>query len=153
MPEPDRADRGKGPAVVLWVAAGDARAVANQLVAHGLRAHGFTVVNLGVCTPVQEIADAVATHPGTIAVVICSLNGHAHEDLRDLRAAKAAGRIPCPVIVGGNLSVGSREDPSLARRLHELGVDHVLTDVASLLTLLTHLAAGRAAPTLLDPVS
>jgi methylaspartate mutase sigma subunit len=139
--------------VVLGVAASDAHAVANQLIAHGLRAHGFTVVNLGVCTPVAEFADAVAAHPATIAVVIGSLNGHAHEDLRDLRAAKADGRIPCPVVVGGNLSVGGDRDATAARRLRELGVDHVLTDTAELLALLTRLAAGKAVPTLLDPVS
>jgi methylaspartate mutase sigma subunit len=138
--------------VALGVAASDAHAVANQLIAHGLRAHGFHVVNLGVCTPVAEFADAVAAHPDTIAVVIGSVNGHAHEDLRDLRAAKAAGRIPCPVVVGGNLSVGSHKDGNAARRLRELGVDHVLTDAAQLLTLLTHLATRRTS-TLLDPVS
>ncbi|MYR02123.1 methylaspartate mutase, partial [Streptomyces sp. SID6139] len=40
------------------MAASDSHAVANQLIAHGLRAQGFDVVNLGTCTPVAEFAAA-----------------------------------------------------------------------------------------------
>lgn len=129
------------PLVVLGVAASDAHAVANHLIAHGLRAAGYTVINLGTCTPVAEFADAVRAYPETIAVIIGSLNGHVHEDLHDLRAAKDAGRIGCPVIVGGNLSVGSHKDGSAIDRLYALGVDHVLDRPDELAPLLARIAA------------
>jgi len=132
-----------GDTVILGVAASDAHAVANHLIAHNLREHGHTVVNLGTCTPVEEFATAAELRPDALAVVIGSLNGHVHEDLHDLRAARAAGRITCPVIVGGNLSVGSHKDDTAIDRLYELGVDLVLEDPAELPAMLADIAAGR----------
>ena len=70
--------------VILGVAASDAHAVANQLIAMMLRQQGFVVVNLGVCTPLEEFAEATRAHPQAEAVLIGSLNGHAYEDLKDL---------------------------------------------------------------------
>jgi len=126
--------------VVLGVAASDAHAVANHLIAYSLRAAGYDVVNLGTCTPVSEFAEAVREHPETLAVIIGSLNGHVHEDLRDLREAE----IGCPVIVGGNLSVGSRKDASALDRLYALGVDHILSRPDQLPALLEEIALRRA---------
>jgi methylaspartate mutase sigma subunit len=125
--------------VILGVAASDAHAVANQLIARSLALHGFHVVNLGTCTPVSEFCAAVREHPDAEAVLIGSLNGHVHEDLADLPAAVADGTISCPVIVGGNLSVGSRKTGREAERLHAIGVDHVLEDVTELVPLLDRL--------------
>src|SRR5579859_3090046 len=122
--------------VVLGVAASDSHAVANQLVALLLRRSGYDVVNLGTCTTVEEFCAALAEHPRALALVIGTLNGHAREDLAGVSEAKAAGRIPCPVIVGGNLSVGSAKSGEERRRLLELGVDHVLEDILQLPPLL-----------------
>ncbi len=124
--------------VVLGVAASDAHAVANHLIAYSLRAAGYDVVNLGTCTPVSEFAEAAG--PDTLAVIIGSLNGHVHEDLHDLREAE----IPCPVIVGGNLSVGSQKDASSLDRLYALGVDHILSRPDQLPALLERIAAERS---------
>lgn len=131
--------------IILGVAASDAHAVANHLIAHALRGIGYTVVNLGTCTPVAEFAQACREHPDAEAVVIGSLNGHAHEDLRDLPAAKAAGTIHCPVVLGGNLSVGSRKDPSALDRLYRLGVDRIVADPTELPAVLDELRAAHAA--------
>jgi methylaspartate mutase sigma subunit len=133
------------PTVIIGVAASDAHAVANQLIAHELRTSGYQVVNLGTCTPVAEFAAAVQEHPDAVAVVIGSLNGHIHEDLQGLRAAKASGAIRCPVIVGGNLSVGRHKGERDVERLYRLGADHVLTDAAELYQLLDRIAARAAA--------
>ena len=151
---PYRQADGAGHLVILGVAASDSHAVANHLIAHALRTEGFTVVNLGTCTPVREFADACARHPEAGAVVIGSLNGHVHEDLHDLEAAKLTGGIPCPVIVGGNLSVGSVKGESSITRLYELGVDHVLRSPSQLVPLLDSLfdACALTVPRL-TPVS
>ncbi|GAA2783059.1 cobalamin-dependent protein [Streptomyces showdoensis] len=129
--------------VILGVAASDSHAVANHLIAYSLRGLGFDVVNLGTCTPVDEFAEACARHPEAEAVVIGSLNGHVHEDLRGLDKAKQSGRIACPVIVGGNLSVGSHKDGSSHERLYAAGVDHILADPSELPGLLDALRADR----------
>ncbi|GAA0448553.1 cobalamin-dependent protein [Streptomyces stramineus] len=139
--------------VILGVAASDSHAVANHLIAHALRGLGFEVENLGTCTPVEEFALACEQHPEAEAVIIGSLNGHIHEDLRDLPAAREAGRIPCPVIVGGNLSVGSKKDPRDLQRLRDLGVDRILEDPSQLLAALDALRADRAAARRLLPVA
>jgi methylaspartate mutase sigma subunit len=128
--------------LLLGVAESDAHAVANHLIARQLRRHGFTVVNLGVCTPLTEFADAFDAHPHAAAVLIGSLNGHAYQDLRELPALRAAGRLRAPVVVGGNLSVGSAKDGSERRRLLDLGVDHIVPDVAQLVPLLDTLTAA-----------
>ncbi|MFG2757223.1 cobalamin-dependent protein [Streptomyces wuyuanensis] len=129
--------------VILGVAASDSHAVANHLIAYSLRGLGFDVVNLGTCTPVEEFAEACEQHPDAEAVVIGSLNGHVHEDLRGLDQAKRSGRITCPVVVGGNLSVGSHKDSSAHDRLYAAGVDHILSDPAELPALLDELRDSR----------
>jgi methylaspartate mutase sigma subunit len=125
--------------VILGVAESDAHAVANRLIAMHLGQAGFEVVNLGTCTPLADFAAALRRHPTAEAVLIGSLNGHAHADLRDLPALRAEGELRCPVIVGGNLAVGVDGSADARRRLLELGVDRVLTDAAELIPLLDSL--------------
>ncbi|MEU0393670.1 cobalamin-dependent protein [Streptomyces sp. NPDC006208] len=131
--------------VILGVAASDAHAVANHLIAHALRSLGFEVINLGTCTPVSEFAAACAQHPEAEAVIIGSLNGHALEDLRDLPAARESGAIACPVVLGGNLSVGSHKEAAALDRLYALGVDRILEDPSELPAVLDQLRDERAA--------
>ncbi|MDQ0795638.1 cobalamin-dependent protein [Streptomyces sp. B1I3] len=130
--------------VILGVAASDSHAVANQLIAHTLRARGFEVINLGTCTTVEEFATAHQAHPHAEAVLIGSLNGHAFEDLCDLPAFRARGLLRCPVIVGGNLSVGSHKHSADLDRLYALGVHRVLTDADDLPAVLDEAARRRA---------
>ncbi|MEV4712763.1 cobalamin-dependent protein [Micromonospora sp. NPDC049374] len=132
--------------VIIGVARSDAHAVANHLIAMRLREAGFCVVNLGVCTPLEDFAEALVAHPDAEAVLIGSLNGHAYEDLRDLPALRAAGRLHCPLIVGGNLSVGSHKDGDERERLLSLGVDHILDEADQIPLLLDLLHAARATP-------
>ena len=80
-------------------------------------------------------------------MIIGSLNGHAYEDLRDLPAAKASGAIACPVIIGGNLSVGSRKNPHIYERLYRLGVDRIVADAGHLIRHLDDLAQHHQEPT------
>ncbi|MGW6012012.1 cobalamin-dependent protein [Streptomyces sp. NPDC055210] len=130
--------------VILGVAASDCHVVANQLIARFLRDEGFEVENLGACTPVEEFARACVRRPEAEALLVGSLNGHIHEDLRGLREAKRSGRVHCPVVVGGNLSVGSSKSLSSDRRLYALGVDRIVHDPATLPTALAELrSAGR----------
>ncbi|MEU9508350.1 cobalamin-dependent protein [Micromonospora sp. NPDC048170] len=125
--------------VILCVAASDSHVVANHLIAHLLRSHGFNVVNLGACTTVSDICDALLRWPEAEAVLVGSLNGHARQDLADLPEAKDRGAITCPVIVGGNLSVAVADDISKDAALYALGVDHILRDPSTIPTLLDRL--------------
>jgi methylaspartate mutase sigma subunit len=122
--------------VILGVAASDAHVVANHLIALQLRNLGYQVINLGACTPVSDFLDCAARNPDAIAIVIGSVNGHAIEDLRPLRAARDEGLLRWPVIVGGNLSVGSTKTGQEADNLYALGVDRVLGSVEELFEVL-----------------
>lgn len=133
-----------GRLVILGVAESDSHAVANHLITMQLQDHGFTVVNLGVCTPLSDFADALDRHPQAEAVLIGTLNGHAHQDLKALPELRAAGRLNCPVVVGGNISVGSRKNGADERRLYDLGVDHLLCDAGEIVLLLDRLHATMA---------
>jgi methylaspartate mutase sigma subunit len=128
-------------AVVLGVAASDAHVVANHLIAHFLRARGFEVVNLGACTSVAEFAVECDARDDVLALLIGSHNGHALQDLRGLRQAKADGLIRCPVVLGGNLSVGSQKSREALDRLRGEGVDVILDRYEDLEVVLRDFAA------------
>jgi methylaspartate mutase sigma subunit len=132
--------------VIIGVAASDAHAVANRLIELRLAQAGYEVINLGPCTSIAEFADCLARHPDAIAVAIGSLNGHAVQDLSPLRAARAAGQLGVPVIVGGNLAVTAAGRVLAAGALRELGVDYVLDGVTGLVPLLDRLAARSRHP-------
>jgi len=146
----ERTDRSPG-LVILGVAKSDAHAVANRLIELQLRQVGYEVVNLGVCTPLEDFADAHTAHPEAVAVLIGSLNGHAVQDLADLPALRAAGRLACPVVLGGNLSVGSRKTERTLARLFELGVDRIVEDPADLPRILKQLGRPRSRSRTLQP--
>ena len=88
-------------------------------------------------------ADAGRQHPDAVAVLIGSLNGHAFEDLKGLNVVKASGAVRCPVIVGGNLSVGSEKKESDKTRLYGIGVDYVLSSPEEILLLLNRIGADQ----------
>ena len=130
--------------VILAVAASDAHVVANVLIAYELRQRNFNVVNLGPCTPVSALCDAVEQHPDAEAVLVGSLNGHAYEDLRGLPQARDEGRLDLPVILGGNLTVGARKRLSDLKRLYALGVTEILSDASQLVGTLNELRPAGA---------
>jgi methylaspartate mutase sigma subunit len=136
---------GERPVVILGVAASDPHVVANHLIAMHLRDSGFDVINLGACTPVEEFVEAWQRHPGALAILIGSLNGHAAEDLAGLGDLKRDYQVRCPVIVGGNLSVGANKTGDEAARLLADGVDAVLTDADQIVPRLDALLAARDA--------
>jgi methylaspartate mutase sigma subunit len=122
--------------VILGVTESDSHVVANHLIAYHLRTHGFEVINLGACTPVRDFVNAYAEHLDAEAILIGSNNGHALTDLAGLEQAKHAGLLDCPVILGGNLSVGADKDPDFLRHFAEIGVDHILDRYESIIPLL-----------------
>jgi methylaspartate mutase sigma subunit len=129
--------------VILGVAESDAHVVANHLIEHLLRKVGYEVVNLGPCTSVDEFMQAARMHPEAEAILIGSLNGHAASDLATLAVAKRAARVTCPVILGGNLSVGSNKVCDDSARLMACGVDIVLESYSQILPTLERLARER----------
>lgn len=135
------------PSVILGVTESDAHVVANHLIAFLLKEKGFDVINLGACTSVAEFTQAYQDYPESIAMIIGSMNGHAYEDLDGLADKKQMGQIKCPVILGGNLSVGSQKSPQQRQRFYSRGVDYLLENAMELPPLLSELASGKMAAT------
>jgi methylaspartate mutase sigma subunit len=125
--------------IILGVTASDAHVVANKLIEKLLLDHGFDVVNLGACTTVGEFCEAYTNNKPALAIVIGSLNGHAVNDVTGLKLAKRYHNITCPVIMGGNLSVGSQKDGTTVNTLYQLGVDSILDSPQELLEFLQNL--------------
>ncbi len=129
--------------VILGVAESDAHVVANHLIAFLLRSEGFEVINLGACTPVSEFVDAYEENYDAEAILIGSLNGHALNDLAGIRQAKDSGRIRCPVILGGNISVGHTKCERSYRKLLEIGIDRILENHSEILPVLLGLKTAE----------
>ncbi|MBI4237786.1 MAG: cobalamin B12-binding domain-containing protein [Deltaproteobacteria bacterium] len=122
--------------IILGVTESDCHVVANRLIELQLRADGWSVLNLGVCTPVAEFAAAYAEHPDTPAILIGSLNGHGYDDLQTLPRYRERYDIHCPIVLGGNLSVGSQKTHADETRFYALGVTHILRELCQILPLL-----------------
>jgi len=119
--------------VIIAVAKSDAHVVANRMIHMMLLQEGYDVINLGVCTSVEEMVEAYQQHPDTVAVLIGSLNGHAYGDLLSLKQAKLKGQIGCPVVLGGNLSVGKEKTENMKNAFHQIGVDYVIDSADQIL--------------------
>lgn len=127
--------------VIQAMASSDAHVVANRLIERMLREEDYEVINLGACVSVGEIMAAYDRRPDAIAIAVGSLNGHAVQDLATLASAKAQHNVRCPVILGGNLGVGSIDRIDVLLALKEAGVDVILTSPKELLGYLASLSS------------
>ncbi len=110
--------------VVIAMTESDAHVVANKLLEIYLTEQGYNVVNLGACAPLDEVIESAAeTQP--VSIILGSQNGHALEDISELNMLKKKHGVYCPVVMGGNLSVGAKKSDDLHSNLRKLGVDYV----------------------------
>jgi methylaspartate mutase sigma subunit len=129
-------NNGDSAEIIIAVTESDAHVVGNRILELALVREGFRVVNLGVCTPAIEIAEAYRSKRNVLAIAIGSINGHGAADLRTFGMIKRDYQLSCPVFFGGYLEVGRRarsEDYS-PEELETLGLDDVLDDIPQLIT-------------------
>lgn len=125
--------------IIVAMTESDAHVVANKLLEVYLQEQGYSIINLGACTPLREVAETAAANAPQ-AIVLGSQNGHALEDISGLSSLKTEFHIDCPVILGGNLSVGAEKSDDLERKLKTAGVDFICQDFEDLSALLEELA-------------
>ncbi|WP_199350970.1 cobalamin-dependent protein [Haliangium ochraceum] len=135
---------GGSDVVILGITRSDAHVVANILIAHQLRRHGYVVVNLGVCTPTLEFMRTYRRHPDALAIAIGSMNGHGYEDLADLPRLRQQYNVGCPIILGGNLGIEGKSRFQVEDRFKALGVTMLLDTPEELLVELDRLREERA---------
>lgn len=134
--------------VILGVTESDCHIVSNRIIEFLLKSKGYDVINLGACTSVHEFSEAYQSNPDTMAIVIGTLNGHGYEDLQELKATKKEHSITCPIILGGNLSVGSKKESDIEQRYYKLGIDYILKEIDELFPLLMTILAKNHCPSL-----
>jgi len=128
--------------IIIAMTESDAHVVANKLLQLYLEEHGYNIINLGACTPMKQVAQTAAViNPQ--AIVLGSQNGHALEDISSLLSLKKDFHIDCPVILGGNLSVGAQKSNDLELKLQQAGVDYICQNFDELLALLVELAGFK----------
>jgi len=111
--------------IVLGVIGADCHAVGNKILEIAFREAGFRVNNLGVMVAQAEFI-AAALETDARAMVISSLCGHAEIDCRGLRErCLEAGIGHILLYLGGNLTVGETDFPTVERRFREMGFDRV----------------------------
>lgn len=125
--------------IIIAMTESDAHVVANKLLEVHLQEQGYKIINLGACTPLREVAETAGANAPQ-AIVLGSQNGHALEDISGLMSLKQEFNINCPVILGGNLSVGAEKSDDLQRKLNLAGVDFICKDFEDLSALLEELA-------------
>ncbi|MBV8753559.1 MAG: cobalamin-dependent protein [Pseudonocardiales bacterium] len=90
-----------------------------------LEEHGFDVLNLGACVSLDTMF-ASATKFSADAIVFGAQNGHAYDDLIDLKLYKQKYRLSCPIFLGGNVAVGAEKADHIIEAIKDLGVDYIV---------------------------
>ncbi|MFC4375376.1 cobalamin B12-binding domain-containing protein [Nocardia halotolerans] len=91
-----------------------------------LEEHGGVVRNLGPCTPIGEVVDAVASQRPDL-LVVSSVNGHGCHGARDLMSALRAHGLDVACVIGGKLTTAMSAGDRARRDLLALGYLDVFT--------------------------
>jgi methylaspartate mutase sigma subunit len=113
------------PVVVLGVIGHDIHVVANRILAIGLAESGFSAVNIGTNTVVDDFVDA-ARETGAAAVLVSSINGEGEHACAGFGARfAAAGLADVLRYAGGNLVLGQRGTAEVERIFISYGFHRV----------------------------
>jgi len=119
------------PTVVLGTTCSDSHTWNLVFLELLLEEAGYTVVNLGACTPEPLYVEAcLRSHPSF--VVVSSVNGHGRSDAEPLiqRIREQAELRELPVALGGKLGTSGRLEPEEVRALVNAGFTMVFQDDA-----------------------
>ncbi|MEU2431337.1 cobalamin B12-binding domain-containing protein [Streptomyces sp. NPDC007861] len=89
-----------------------------------LEENGAEVKNLGACTPVGTVAQAIQEYRPSL-LVVSSVNGHGHHGARVLLSALRKSGLEVPSVVGGKLTIAESDNDWVRRDL----LNHGYTDV------------------------
>ncbi|WP_107657076.1 cobalamin B12-binding domain-containing protein [Nocardia suismassiliense] len=89
-----------------------------------LEENGASVHNLGPCTPVESVADAIrADRPDLL--VVSSVNGHGFHGAQVLLSGLRERGLEVPCAIGGKLTTAVSDDDRVRRELLDLGYTDV----------------------------
>lgn len=118
--------------ILIAMTESDAHVVAIRLLQLFLEENGYQVINLGACAPLREVVETAArTRP--LCIVLGTQNGHALEDVATLLPLKQEYAVSCPVLMGGNVSVGAKKSRESLDKLKAAGVTEICASFEDLL--------------------
>jgi methylmalonyl-CoA mutase cobalamin-binding subunit len=129
--------------IVVGGTESDTHVVSLYLASIMLDESGYDVINRSCQNPVSALMAASKGEGPALAYVVCNQNGHALEDLRDLRAHKPAGSV---VVLGGHYTLGCHNKAEQQEQLRAVGVDFFVETLEGLIPLLEQIAARRCVP-------
>jgi methylmalonyl-CoA mutase cobalamin-binding subunit len=133
--------RSKGT-VIIGGTESDTHVVSLYLAAIMLEEHGYRVINRTCQNPTADLMADAGEEVEVLAYVVCNQNGHALEDLRDLRLFKSRAT---PIILGGHYTLGCHNKLAQQSELRAVGVDLFVESLGDLIPLLDQIAAAKAA--------
>ena len=136
-----RCDKGT---VIIGGTESDTHVVSLYLAAIMLEEYGYQVINRTCQNPAVDLMADAGEEVEVLAYVICNQNGHALEDLRDLRLYKSGS---APVILGGHYTLGCHNKPAQQSQLRAVGVELFVESLTDLIPLLDQIAAAKATQT------
>ncbi len=89
---------------------------------------GLEVKNLGSCTPVQAVLDAVDQHRHAHLLVISSVNGHGYSQGLALIRALRQQHPHLHIVIGGKLTTSEAQTRAVREELLAAGYDAVFTE-------------------------
>ncbi|MEV6328810.1 cobalamin-dependent protein [Streptomyces sp. NPDC051909] len=108
-----------------------------------LEENGAEVRNLGSCTPVDEVVQAV-TEDRPDLLVVSSVNGHGLHGARVLLSALRERRLDVPSVVGGKLTTAESDNDRTRRLLLDHGYTDVFTGEEAINRFLAFLRFGKS---------
>ncbi|RDU94557.1 cobalamin-dependent protein [Trinickia dinghuensis] len=130
--------------LVIGMTESDCHTVSIYLFKLFLEEHGIAVLNLGACVSLDRMFSAARDYTAQ-AIVFGAQNGHAYDDLIGLRQCRERYALACPVFLGGNLTVGAEKDRDIDEIFREIGVDYLVSDFESFLSIFQYLNVTRSA--------
>jgi len=130
--------------VIIGGTESDTHVVSLYLAAIMLEEYGYRVINRTCQNPAADLMADAGEGVEILAYVVCNQNGHALEDLRDLRLYKSGS---APVILGGHYTLGCHNKPEQQSQLRDVGVDLFVESLTDLIPLLDQIAAAKAMET------
>ena len=126
--------------VIIGGTESDTHVVSIYLAAFMLEEYGYHVINRSCQNATADLMAAAEEGEDILAYVVCNQNGHALEDLRDLRLCKPAST---PVILGGHYTIGCHKKLTQQCHLRAVGVDMFVETLSELIPLLNQIAVAR----------
>ncbi|MGP8431875.1 cobalamin-dependent protein [Paraburkholderia fungorum] len=128
--------------LVIGMTESDCHTVSIYLFKLFLEEQNIAVLNLGACVSLERMFEA-ANDFSAQAIVFGAQNGHAYDDLIGLQQCKKRYGSTCPIFLGGNLTVGAEKDRDAVDVFREIGVDYIVSDFESFLSIFLYLTSPK----------